>query len=141
MQQITKGYCARADTKVGKPLQAARSFSQRFTPSKRCEGTRAAPLSISGFLITGESGCHWRQRSPLVKFTYRLDGGHVIYCVVPSELGEDAYRRLVEHYKDNPNITVMMDRRHGDRRHGGSGGGERERRDRRRPRSPGRLSV
>ena len=66
----------------------------------------------------------------------------MIYCVVPSELGEDAYRRLVEHYKDNPNITVMMDRRHGDRRHGSSGGGgERERRDRRRPRSPGHLEV
>ncbi|MGO8683590.1 MAG: hypothetical protein ACLQUT_03280 [Thermoleophilia bacterium] len=65
----------------------------------------------------------------------------MIYCVVPPELGEDAYRRLSEHYKDNPNITVIMDRRQGDRRKGGSGGGERERRDRRRPRLPGHLEV
>jgi hypothetical protein len=65
----------------------------------------------------------------------------VIYCVVPPELGEDAYQRLVEHYKDNPNITVIMDRRHGDRRIDRSGGGERARRDRRRPRLPGNLDV
>jgi hypothetical protein len=65
----------------------------------------------------------------------------VIYCVVPPELGEDAYERLVEHYKDNPNITVIMDRRHGDRRTDRSGGGERARRDRRRPRLPGNLDL
>ncbi len=40
----------------------------------------------------------------------------MIYCVVPPELGEDAYRRLVEHYRDNPNVKVIMDRRHGERR-------------------------
>ena len=40
----------------------------------------------------------------------------MIYCVVPPELGDQAYRRLVEHYKDNPNITVILDRRQGDRR-------------------------
>ena len=35
----------------------------------------------------------------------------MIYCVVPPELGEDAYKRLVEHYRDNPNVKVIMDRR------------------------------
>jgi hypothetical protein len=65
----------------------------------------------------------------------------VIYCVVPPELGEDAYRRLVEHYRDNPNITVIMDRRHSERRTDHGGGGERSVRDRRRPRLPGSLDV
>jgi acyl-CoA hydrolase len=50
----------------------------------------------------------------------------VIYSVVPPELGEEVYARLVERYKDNPNITVIMDRRKADRRKDSSGGGERE---------------
>jgi hypothetical protein len=65
----------------------------------------------------------------------------MIYCVVPPELGEQAYRRLVDHYKDNPNITVILDRRQGDRRRDRSGGGEREQRDRRRQRLPGALRI
>jgi hypothetical protein len=56
----------------------------------------------------------------------------MIYCVVPPEFGEEAYERLVEHYKDNPNITVIVDRRRGERRQAGShGGGLRTLRDRR----------
>jgi len=55
----------------------------------------------------------------------------MIYCVVPPELGEEAYRRLVEHYRGNPNIRVIMDRRHGERRLDRSGGGQRASRDRR----------
>jgi len=65
----------------------------------------------------------------------------MIYCVVPPELGEDAYRRLAEHYRDNPNVQVIMDRRHGERRTDRTGGGERTVRDRRRPRLPGGLDV
>jgi hypothetical protein len=65
----------------------------------------------------------------------------VIYCVVPPELGEDAYRRLVEHYRGNPNIRVIMDRRQGERRSDRTGGGDRETRDRRRPRLPGTLEI
>ena len=65
----------------------------------------------------------------------------MIYCVVPPELGEDAYRRLVEHYKGNPNITVIMDRRQGERRTDRSHGGERTQRDRRRQRLPGDFDV
>ena len=57
----------------------------------------------------------------------------MIYCVVPRELGEEAFARLVEHYKSNDNVTVIFDRRHGDRRKGaGDKGGEaRKVRDRR----------
>jgi hypothetical protein len=65
----------------------------------------------------------------------------VIYCVVPPELGEDAYQRLVEHYKGNPNITVIMDRRQGERRGDRSRGGARQQRDRRRRRLPGDFDV
>lgn len=60
----------------------------------------------------------------------------MIYSVVPSELGDEAFRRLVDHYSDNPNITVIQDRRGGERRavKGATGehGEKREIRDRRR---------
>ena len=64
----------------------------------------------------------------------------MIYCVVPPELKDELFDRLVEHYKDNPNVTVIVDRRTGpDRRSGGSSiqGGKRQTRDRRRGRIPG----
>ena len=62
----------------------------------------------------------------------------MIYCVVPPELEAELYEKLVEYYKDNPNVTVIVDRRSGeDRRQGKSGGGNRELRDRRRARIPG----
>jgi hypothetical protein len=62
----------------------------------------------------------------------------MIYCVIPRELAGDLYDKLVEYYKDNPNVTVIVDRREGeDRRNGSGGGGKREIRDRRRARIPG----
>ena len=45
---------------------------------------------------------------------------------------------MVDYYKDNPNVTVIVDRRTGpDRRAGKAPGGKRILRDRRRPRIPG----
>jgi hypothetical protein len=62
----------------------------------------------------------------------------MIYCVVPKELESELYDKLVAHYKDNPNVTVVVDRREGeDRRAGRKYGGKREIRDRRRSRAPG----
>jgi hypothetical protein len=65
----------------------------------------------------------------------------VIYCVVPRELEADLFDRMVEYYKDNPNVTVIVDRREGpDRREGQEDGSFRERRetrDRRRKRATG----
>jgi hypothetical protein len=65
----------------------------------------------------------------------------VIYCVVPRELEGQLYDRMVEYYKDNPNVTVIVDRREGpDRRAGRLDGQAAERRtirDRRRPRVAG----
>lgn len=63
----------------------------------------------------------------------------MIYCVVPEPLADQLYDKLVEHYKDDPNVTVIVDRRQGpDRRSQSSGEpGKRKLRDRRRRRAPG----
>jgi hypothetical protein len=37
----------------------------------------------------------------------------MIYCVIPPELADDLFDRMVEYYKDNPNVEVMIDRRGG----------------------------
>ena len=43
----------------------------------------------------------------------------MIYCVIPRELEDELYDKMVEYYKDNPNVTVIVDRREGaDRRTG-----------------------
>ncbi|HLI33370.1 MAG TPA: hypothetical protein VKU89_11650 [Solirubrobacteraceae bacterium] len=75
----------------------------------------------------------------------------MIYQVVPKEAGEQLYRQLVEHYRDDPNVTVIVDRRSGDRRRQRSGESvaaqsdgraeeQRQIRDRRRRRVVGELS-
>jgi hypothetical protein len=65
----------------------------------------------------------------------------MIYCVIPPELKDELYDSLVEHYKDNPNVEVIVDRRSGpDRRQGNPSPEMKERRqtrDRRRGRIPG----
>jgi hypothetical protein len=65
----------------------------------------------------------------------------MIYCVIPRELETELYEKMVEYYKDNPNVTVIIDRRDGpDRRAGQEDGSfkeQREIRDRRRARAPG----
>jgi hypothetical protein len=66
----------------------------------------------------------------------------MIYCVVPKELQDELYDKLVEYYRDNPNVTVILDRReHGpDRRSKETGAEFKERRltrDRRRLRVTG----
>jgi hypothetical protein len=64
----------------------------------------------------------------------------VIYCVVPGELEDELFEKFTAYYSDDPNVTVIVDRRHGSRRDRSSGGGDkREVRDRRRPRIPGEI--
>jgi hypothetical protein len=64
----------------------------------------------------------------------------MIYCVVPEELAGDLYEKLASYYEDDPNVTVIIDRRKSSRRERGStGGGLREKRDRRRTRIPGEF--
>jgi hypothetical protein len=62
----------------------------------------------------------------------------MIYCVIPRDLEDELFEKMVAYYADNPNVTVIMDRREGtDRRNGRTYGGKREIRDRRRARIPG----
>ena len=65
----------------------------------------------------------------------------MIYSVIPEELAPELYERLVEYYKDDPNVKVIIDRRKSERRGRASGdaGEKRERRDRRRSRVPGEF--
>ena len=62
--------------------------------------------------------------------------------MIPPELADELYDKMVEYYKDNPNVTVIIDRREGPDRRNRKGGGDghkdqRRTRDRRRPRIPG----
>ncbi len=68
----------------------------------------------------------------------------MIYCVVPRELADELYPKLVKHYEHDDNVTVIVDRRDSDRRaRGGEPSaedlGRRTIRDRRRARVPGDL--
>jgi hypothetical protein len=65
----------------------------------------------------------------------------VIYSVIPEELAPELYDRLVEYYKDDPNVKVIIDRRKSERRARGSNDSSEQRavRDRRRPRVPGEF--
>ena len=40
----------------------------------------------------------------------------MIYCVIPRELEGELFDKMVEYYKDNPNVTVIVDRREGNDR-------------------------
>jgi hypothetical protein len=68
----------------------------------------------------------------------------MIYCVVPREMSDELYPKLVEHYADEDNVTVIVDRREADRRARGSRPSDRVKqqrviRNRRRARMPGDL--
>jgi len=70
----------------------------------------------------------------------------MIYCVVPKPLADELYPKLVEHYRGDANVEVIVDRREFDRRarHGRSSaasaeGQRRIVRDRRRARVAGDL--
>ena len=72
--------------------------------------------------------------------------GTVIYQVVPREASEEFFQRLVDHYRDDPNVVVIRDRRRGERRRRGvaKDGAVREQRrlrDRRRRRVVGELPA
>jgi hypothetical protein len=64
----------------------------------------------------------------------------VIYCVVPEVLAGELLDKLTSYYADDPNVTVIVDRRQAERRDPDSaGGGKREVRDRRRARVAGEF--
>lgn len=70
----------------------------------------------------------------------------MIYCVIPREWVPELYERMVAYYADNPDVTVIVDRREGpERRARGSAEvaqtQRRELRDRRRPRLVGSFPT
>ena len=67
----------------------------------------------------------------------------MIYSVVPEEMAPELYERLVEYYKDDPNVKVIIDRRKSERRAKGAGETSEQRtiRDRRRARVPGEFPA
>jgi ribosomal protein L15E len=67
----------------------------------------------------------------------------MIYSVAPRDCDEELYAKLVEYYSDDPNVTVIVDRRHSERRsRGRTSADDRQRRiqrDRRRARVVGEV--
>jgi hypothetical protein len=65
----------------------------------------------------------------------------MIFCVIPRELEAELFEKMVDYYKDNPNVTVIVDRREGPDRRSRTPDPEfvekRQTRDRRRFRIPG----
>jgi hypothetical protein len=57
----------------------------------------------------------------------------MIYCVVPQALADELYDRLSEYYRDDPDVTVIIDRRG----QGGEPGTHSAHEDRRRQRAKG----
>ncbi len=67
----------------------------------------------------------------------------MIYCVVPEEMADELLDRLKDYYAEDPNVTVIVDRRKSERRSAGAaeGGEQREVRDRRRARVAGEFPT
>jgi hypothetical protein len=66
----------------------------------------------------------------------------MIYCVIPEGLERDLFDQLADYYADDPNVRVITERRHRERRSSDcyrAPGDQRQVRDRRRPRIPGHL--
>jgi hypothetical protein len=62
----------------------------------------------------------------------------VIYCVVPEALKHELFDKLTDYYAEDPNVTVILERRRRSRRAAATRmGGARVRRDRRRARVTG----
>jgi hypothetical protein len=66
----------------------------------------------------------------------------MIYCVVPEALEDELFEKLTEYYAEDPNVTVIVDRRKSERRGPKDDPADiekREKRDRRRPRVAGEF--
>ncbi|HEV7804919.1 MAG TPA: hypothetical protein VGO81_18545 [Solirubrobacteraceae bacterium] len=66
----------------------------------------------------------------------------MIYCVVPEALEAELFDKLTSYYADDPNVTVIVDRRKSERRGPNDDPADveqREKRDRRRARVAGEF--
>ena len=53
----------------------------------------------------------------------RVASAAMIYCVVPEALAGELYDKLAAYYEEDPNVTVIVDRRRSERRTRSSSGG------------------
>ena len=60
-----------------------------------------------------------------------MSGGNVVYCVVPRELAPELHEFLRTHWRNDPSMVVVVERRNGERRT----------RDAQRPRNPERRGL
>ena len=65
----------------------------------------------------------------------------MIYCVVPRELVPELFDRLVDHYRDEPNVKVIVDRRFPGDQKKASNGDRAPRVERRRQHAYGAVSY
>src|SRR5215213_821187 len=104
--------------------------SARFL--SRTASSRTPPRTSTGCLRRPDR--HPRERRQDLLAWRADEGWPLIYCVVPAALADELYDKLTAYYADDSNVTVIVDRRKGERRtrgDSGGGGGKRELRDRR----------
>lgn len=67
----------------------------------------------------------------------------MIYCVIPEPMADELFEKLSTYYADDPNVTVIIDRRKAARRDRGATeeGEARRLRDRRRRSVPGEFPA
>src|SRR6185436_13887947 len=86
---------------------------------------RALPASLPGNDHRAAAARHAPTRALAPARAVPTIRDRMIYCVIPRELEDELYEKMVEYYKDNPNVTVIVDRREGDdRRNGREYGGK-----------------
>ena len=89
------GHRARQLQPRGAPRQRARGAAAARS-LRRSRNSRCAPCVLRAAPVTS--------------------AGAMIYCVVPKALADELYPKLVEHYSDDENVTVIVERREFDRR-------------------------
>ena len=86
-------------------------------------GLRSPTRAPSSTSSTPARACRTRRRTTAASCTsspstlrFAPAPEAMIYCVVPEELADELYDRLVEYYRDDPNVKVIVDRRKSERR-------------------------
>ncbi len=88
------------------------------------QGTELGELAREDLLVNAVADEHGTLEREFASEAHRLlirkaessDLGQMIYCVVPKPLADELYPKLVEHYQNEDNVTVIVDRREFDRR-------------------------
>ena len=142
------GSCAGIATSSTSPttIRRCKKPPRAMSSSNSCRRS-VAPMRPSTRPAASASDRPWtpctaRQAFDAARRPSCLAFARVIYCVVPEALADELLPKLTDYYADDPNVTVIVDRRRSSRRAWSRWtqvGGKREVRDRRRPRIPGEL--